>query len=209
MPSKLKAWLKAKLGFGGSSIPYKKFKDEHGSTSEEVKVEPMIYVNVRRRSSSHSYFIDAFWTQNLVNKICCGPNFVIPASICVTCHVSGCLDHISSHINHSLDTIKCIFSTALQRLFGLQVWSYQPLPELHQVYIKLCNSTAVWTTSFKYQSLLELLSILRLLPLRRCFNYKFCHIFHYLNSNEVYLKHYNSETVLSTNMIISIAAWTS
>ncbi|GFQ98946.1 hypothetical protein TNCT_341701 [Trichonephila clavata] len=180
MPSKLKAWLKAKLGFGGSSIPYKKFKDEHGSTSEEVKVEPMIYYNcdhcgyrsstqkglrshlltshkigvgtgrtldayghVRRRSSSHSYFIDAVWTQNLVNKNCCGPKFVISASICVTCHVSGCLDHISGHISHCLDTIKCIFSTALQRLFGLQVWSYQPLPELHQVYIKLCNSTAV------------------------------------------------------------------
>ncbi|GFQ99888.1 hypothetical protein TNCT_329641 [Trichonephila clavata] len=45
MPSKLKAWLKAKLGFGGSSIPYKKCKDQHGSTSEEVKVEPMIYYN--------------------------------------------------------------------------------------------------------------------------------------------------------------------
>ncbi|GFY75773.1 uncharacterized protein TNIN_157731 [Trichonephila inaurata madagascariensis] len=45
MPFKLKAWLKAKLGFGGSSIPYKEFKDEPGSTSEEVKVDTKIYYN--------------------------------------------------------------------------------------------------------------------------------------------------------------------
>ncbi|GFY54527.1 uncharacterized protein TNIN_316111 [Trichonephila inaurata madagascariensis] len=45
MPFKLKAWLKAKLGFGGSPIPYKELKDEPGSTSEEVKVDPMIYYN--------------------------------------------------------------------------------------------------------------------------------------------------------------------
>ncbi|GFS48686.1 uncharacterized protein TNIN_437871 [Trichonephila inaurata madagascariensis] len=45
MPSKLKTWLKAKLGFGRSSIPYKKFKEEHGLTSEEVKVESVISYN--------------------------------------------------------------------------------------------------------------------------------------------------------------------
>ncbi|GFY66154.1 uncharacterized protein TNIN_388441 [Trichonephila inaurata madagascariensis] len=42
MRFKLKAWLKAKLGFGRSSIPYKELEDETGSTSEEVKMEPMI-----------------------------------------------------------------------------------------------------------------------------------------------------------------------
>ncbi|GFY39396.1 uncharacterized protein TNIN_180641 [Trichonephila inaurata madagascariensis] len=42
MPFKLKAWLKAKLRLRGSSIPYEKFEDEPGSTSEEVKMEPVI-----------------------------------------------------------------------------------------------------------------------------------------------------------------------
>ncbi|GFQ90040.1 uncharacterized protein TNCT_682411 [Trichonephila clavata] len=42
MGFKLKAWLKAKLGFRGSSIPYVEFEDECGSTSEEVKMEPVI-----------------------------------------------------------------------------------------------------------------------------------------------------------------------
>ncbi|GFV37720.1 uncharacterized protein TNCV_2503581 [Trichonephila clavipes] len=36
---------KQRKGFGTSSIPYKEFKDELGSTSEEVKVEPVIYYN--------------------------------------------------------------------------------------------------------------------------------------------------------------------
>ncbi|GFY37927.1 hypothetical protein TNIN_465901 [Trichonephila inaurata madagascariensis] len=39
MPFKLKAWLIVKLGLRGSSIPY---KDEHGSSSEEVEMEPII-----------------------------------------------------------------------------------------------------------------------------------------------------------------------
>ncbi|GFX62199.1 uncharacterized protein TNCV_2229251 [Trichonephila clavipes] len=43
---KLKVREKAHLkGFGTTSIPYKEFKDETGSTSEEVKVEPVIYYN--------------------------------------------------------------------------------------------------------------------------------------------------------------------
>ncbi|GFQ73063.1 hypothetical protein TNCT_63351 [Trichonephila clavata] len=54
---------------------------------------------------------------------------------------------MSGHISHCLDTIKCISSTAIQWLFGLQIWSYQPRPGHHQVYLKRCTSVAVWTTS--------------------------------------------------------------
>ncbi|GFR09829.1 uncharacterized protein TNCT_1651 [Trichonephila clavata] len=207
MPSKLKAWLKAKLGFGGSSIPYKEFKDEQGSTSEEFKVEPMIYYNCDHcgyRSSTQKGLrshlltchkigvgtgrtLDAYghaaWTQNLVNKNCCGPNFVISASICVTCHVSGCLDYKSGNISHCLDTIKCIFSTALQRLFGLQVWSYQPLPGYHQVYLQHCTSVAVWTASLVISApAWTPSSVSPALQFSGCLDYKSGHISHCLDT---------------------------
>ncbi|GFV49866.1 uncharacterized protein TNCV_1391481 [Trichonephila clavipes] len=132
MGFKLKAWLKAKLGFGGSSIPYKEFEDEPESTFEEVKSESMItfdcaycdyrsptpkglrwhrltvhkigvgekiYENkeVRRRSSLHLYSQDAVWTKPV--RDCCGHD-VTSASICIACHVSGCLDYKFSHISH-------------------------------------------------------------------------------------------------------------
>ncbi|GFQ93471.1 hypothetical protein TNCT_729251 [Trichonephila clavata] len=50
-------------------------------------------------------------------------------------HFSGCLDQKLGHISHCLDTIKCTYSAALQRLFGPKAWSYQSLLT-HQVYLQ-------------------------------------------------------------------------
>ncbi|GFR09826.1 uncharacterized protein TNCT_1641 [Trichonephila clavata] len=193
MPSKLKAWLKAKLGFGGSSIPYKEFKDEHASTTEEVKVEPMTYYNcdhcgyrsstqkglrshlltchkigvgtgrtldacghVRGRSSSHPYTIDAVWTQNLANQ-----KLLLP-QIC----------HISIYFNNM----------SRQWLFGPHVWSYLPLPGHHQVYLQHCTSVAVWTTDL-------VISATAWTP-------------------SMYLQHCTSVAVWTTSLVISATAWT-
>ncbi|GFR08117.1 hypothetical protein TNCT_192111 [Trichonephila clavata] len=271
MPSKLKAWLKAKLGFGGSSIPYKKFKDEHGSNSEEVKVESVIYYNcdhcgyrsstqkglrshlltchkigvgtgrtldayghVRRKSTSHSYSIHAVWTQNLANQKLWWPqtshisiylhnmsrqwlfgsdiwsyqplpghqqvylqhctsaagwttSLVIsatawtPSSVSPALHFSGCLDYKSGHISHCRDTIKCISRTAIKRLFRLQVWSYQPLPGHHQVHLQHCTSAAVWTTSLVISATAWTPSSASLaLLFSGCLDCKFDHIIHFL-----------------------------
>ncbi|GFQ77896.1 hypothetical protein TNCT_227731, partial [Trichonephila clavata] len=59
-----------------------------------------------------------------------------PPSVSPALHFSGCLDYKSGHISHCLDTIKCISGTAVQCLFGLQVWSYKPLRGHHQVYFQ-------------------------------------------------------------------------
>ncbi|GFY66672.1 hypothetical protein TNIN_146681 [Trichonephila inaurata madagascariensis] len=127
MRFKIKAWLKAKLSFRGSSIPYEEFQDERGSTSEEVKIEPPI-------SPTNCY----------------GHILVISASICIASHVSGCLDYKISHISHCLDTIKYTYSAAIQWLLGLQVWSYQLLHfsgclDYKFGHISHCFSVAVWT----------------------------------------------------------------
>ncbi|GFQ72125.1 hypothetical protein TNCT_698931 [Trichonephila clavata] len=85
----------------------------------------------------------AVWTTNLVISATAWT----PSSVSPALQFSGGLDYKSGHISHSLDTIKCIYSVALQWLIGLQVWSYQPLTGHHQVYLQRCNSVAVWTTS--------------------------------------------------------------
>ncbi|GFY47742.1 hypothetical protein TNIN_376731 [Trichonephila inaurata madagascariensis] len=103
MPFKLKAWLKAKLGFPGP-VPYKTLAEE------EDEVEPVVTM-----ARGRELFI-------LVLKMLFGPKPVISASNCLKSNlVSGCLDHKFGHISHCLNTIKCTYSTALQWLFGLQV----------------------------------------------------------------------------------------
>ncbi|GFY78324.1 uncharacterized protein TNIN_363911 [Trichonephila inaurata madagascariensis] len=136
-------------GFRGSSIPYEEFKDEPGSTCEEVKTEPQITfdcaycdyrsptqkglrchhitvhkigVGVRRTLDTHGRPLTYFGTA------WCS-TVVISASIRITPNQnSGCLDHKFGHISHFLDTIKCTYIGVLQCLFGPQVWSYQSLP---------------------------------------------------------------------------------
>ncbi|GFR08124.1 hypothetical protein TNCT_192151 [Trichonephila clavata] len=134
----------------------------------------VLFLDVRWRSSSHSYSIDAVWTQNLANQKLPLPQI---------CHISIYFNNISrqwlfgshvwsylplpghhqvylqrctsvavwtkfsGHISHCLGTIKCISSTAVQCLFGLQVWSYQSLPDLYQVYLNRYNSLAIWIKS--------------------------------------------------------------
>ncbi|GFS33391.1 uncharacterized protein TNIN_275471, partial [Trichonephila inaurata madagascariensis] len=121
-------------GFGGSSIPYKEFKDEPGSTSEEVTVQPVIsyecaYCDYRsstqkglrcHRLTVHKIGVGTKRTldahevrwRNSFHAIwpirnCCGDEFGILASICGTCHASDCLDSNSSHKSRCLDIIKC------------------------------------------------------------------------------------------------------
>ncbi|GFT47193.1 hypothetical protein TNCV_3748241 [Trichonephila clavipes] len=73
-----------------------------------------------------------------------GPKTVISASNCPKSNlVSGSLDLKFGHISDCLDTIKCALSTALQRLFGPKVWSYQSLPGFQQVCLQHCTSLAV------------------------------------------------------------------
>ncbi|GFR33283.1 hypothetical protein TNCT_453351 [Trichonephila clavata] len=69
------------------------------------------------------------------------------SSVSPALQLSGCLDYKSGHMSHCLDTMKCILRAALQWLFGLQIWSYQPLPGHHQVYLQSCTSVVVCTTS--------------------------------------------------------------
>ncbi|GFY45654.1 uncharacterized protein TNIN_102301 [Trichonephila inaurata madagascariensis] len=143
MPFKLKDWLKAKLGFRRSSIPYEEFKDELGSTSDEVNMEPMITfdcayceyrsptqkglrchrITVHRievgmsRGSFHARSKYAVWTLIIMN-------------------------YSGLHNSHISIYLKNTYSS--QRLFGPRVWSYQSLPEHHQVYLQRCSSVTVW-----------------------------------------------------------------
>ncbi|GFY38375.1 hypothetical protein TNIN_198881 [Trichonephila inaurata madagascariensis] len=117
MRFKIKAWLKAKLGFRRSSIPYEEFQDERVSTPEEIKMEPMIY-----KSGGGVLFIrilKMLFGRRIYPTYYCSHALVISASICITCHVCGCLDYKFNHISHCLDTTKCTYSAALQCLFGL------------------------------------------------------------------------------------------
>ncbi|GFU75794.1 transposable element Tcb1 transposase [Trichonephila clavipes] len=145
-------------GFRGSSIPYEEFQDERGSTSEEVKIEPPISFNCAYCDYRSPTQKGLRCHRITVHKIGVGPTncyghaLVISASICIACHVSGCLDYKISHISHCLDTIKCTYSTAVQWLHGLRVWSYQLLNFSDSLnykfgHISHCSSVAVWTTS--------------------------------------------------------------
>ncbi|GFT48430.1 uncharacterized protein TNCV_3131621 [Trichonephila clavipes] len=97
----------ADRGFRRSSIPYEEFKDEPGSTSDEVISEPMITYD------------------------CAYCEYRSPTQKGLRCHritvhrigveVSGCLDHEFGHISRCLNTIKCTFIAVLQWLFGLKV----------------------------------------------------------------------------------------
>ncbi|GFT19194.1 uncharacterized protein TNCV_303231 [Trichonephila clavipes] len=136
-------------GFWGSSIHYEEFKDELGSTCEEVKTEPQISfdcsycdyqsptqkglrchritvykigVEMRRTLDFHGRPLTYFGTA-------WGSTVVISASINMTPNQDiGCLDHKFGHTNHFLETIKCTYNYALQGLFGQHAWSYQSLP---------------------------------------------------------------------------------
>ncbi|GFY43519.1 hypothetical protein TNIN_72871 [Trichonephila inaurata madagascariensis] len=158
MPFKLKAWLKAKLGLRGSSIPYGEFKDEPGSTSEEVKMEPMIsfdcaYCDYRsptqkglrcrcRDTIKCTYSkISRGWTTSLVTSVAAWT----PSCVLTAQYFSGCLDYKSGHISRAWTPSRP--RAAFQWLFGLQIWSHQSFPGHHQVYLQRCISGAVWTTS--------------------------------------------------------------
>ncbi|GFQ92297.1 hypothetical protein TNCT_560361 [Trichonephila clavata] len=150
-------------------------------------------------------------------------------------HFCRCLDYKSGHISYCLDTIKCISSVALQWLFGLQIWSYQPLPGHHQVYLQHCNSVAVWTTSLVISTTAWTPSSASpALPFSGCLDYKSGHISHSLvtikcisstatqwlftlqvwsyqplpGHHQVNLQRFTSVAVWTTNLVISATAWT-
>ncbi|GFR33372.1 hypothetical protein TNCT_513821 [Trichonephila clavata] len=152
MPSKLKAWLKAKLGFRGP-VPYKTLAEE------EVEVEPVITYNCAycdyrsptqkglrcHRITVHRIGVGVSGCLDLTfgHISRCLDTSSVPTAL----HFSGCLDYKFGHISHSLDTIKCTSSAALQWLFGLQVQPHHSLPGHHQLHLQRCTSVAVWTTS--------------------------------------------------------------
>ncbi|GFY45662.1 uncharacterized protein TNIN_269741 [Trichonephila inaurata madagascariensis] len=110
--------------FCSSSIPYEKFEDERGSTSEEVKIEPMISFDCAYRSSTQKGFRCHRVT---VHKIGVEVRRTLNTHERPLTYFGGGLDYMFSHINHCLDTIKCTYIPALKWLLGLQVWSYQSL----------------------------------------------------------------------------------
>ncbi|GFY54362.1 hypothetical protein TNIN_448701 [Trichonephila inaurata madagascariensis] len=72
-----------------------------------------------------------------------------------------------------------------QRLFGPQVWSYQSLPEHHQVSLKHCSSSAVWTKCLVISVTAWIpSSVLTALHFSGCLDYKFSHISRFLDSIE-------------------------
>ncbi|GFR08120.1 hypothetical protein TNCT_192131 [Trichonephila clavata] len=115
----------------------------------------------------------AVWTTSLVISATAWT----PSSVSPALQLSGCLDYKFGHISHCLDTIKCISSTPTQWLFGLQVWSYQLLPEHHQVYLQHSNSVAVWTTCLVISATAWTpSSVSPALHFSEYLNYKFDHI---------------------------------
>ncbi|GFR13666.1 uncharacterized protein TNCT_168451 [Trichonephila clavata] len=143
MPAKLKAWLKAKLGFGGP-VPYKTFTDE------EVEEEPVVTFNcdycgyrsptqkglrchrltvhrigagVRRTLDSHGRPFTYFDVKRITSP--------------------SCLEDAVWTLNHNI--INClglkpvksasIFITSNQVSGCLDHKSYQSLPGHHQVYL--------------------------------------------------------------------------
>ncbi|GFQ92034.1 uncharacterized protein TNCT_565361 [Trichonephila clavata] len=170
MPAKLKAWLKAKLGFGGP-VPYKTLVEE------EVEVEPVVPYNcdycdyrsptqkglrshritvhrigvgLKRTLDSHgrplAYFERctsvAVWSASLVTSATAW----IPSSVLKALHFNGCLDQRFGHISRCLDTIKCTYSA---------VWS-----------TSLVTSVNAWTPS----------SVLKALHFSGCLDQRFGHI---------------------------------
>ncbi|GFU93277.1 uncharacterized protein TNCV_1860081 [Trichonephila clavipes] len=179
-------------GFRRSSILYEEFQDERESTSEDVKMEPMIsfdcaYCDYRsstqkglrsHRITVHKIGVEVRCTLDFHGRpltyfgSCLGAEFSqptaealhksyqpliaqhvtsvavwttslfastsawTPSSVLTALHFSGCFDYKFSHISRCLDTIKCTYSAASQRLFGLQVQSHQSLPGHHQVYLQ-------------------------------------------------------------------------
>ncbi|GFY72196.1 hypothetical protein TNIN_115151 [Trichonephila inaurata madagascariensis] len=131
MEKKLKA---VPLGFRGSSIPYKEFEDERGSTSEEVKEEPLIsfshishcldthQVHLQRctsvavRTTSGSALQWLFGLQVSSYQKLPG-HYQVYLQRCS----SGAVQTKFSHISQALDIIKSTYSDALRWLFGLQV----------------------------------------------------------------------------------------
>ncbi|GFY62819.1 uncharacterized protein TNIN_114521 [Trichonephila inaurata madagascariensis] len=114
-------------GFRGSSIPYEEFEDERGSTSEEVKMEQTIsfdcaYCDYRsptqkglrcHRITVHKIGVGTSGGGVIFIRILkmlfgrriqptnrCSHSLVISASVCIACHVSGCLDYKFSHSSH-------------------------------------------------------------------------------------------------------------
>ncbi|GFY46802.1 uncharacterized protein TNIN_132281, partial [Trichonephila inaurata madagascariensis] len=202
-------------GFGGSSIPYKEFKDEHGLTSEEVKMEPVIFYNCAyceyrssiqkglrsHRLTSHKIGVGTRRTLDahghpspILDRLPPPP----PLTILVTqkgCHrtlafwttklhqsllFSGCLNHKFSHMSRGLNTIKSTYNAALKWLLGLQS------------YISHCSSVAAWNTNlvtpkcrdpiiFPFSTALQWLHGLQVwsyqsLLFRGCLDYKFSHM---------------------------------
>ncbi|GFR27290.1 hypothetical protein TNCT_575261 [Trichonephila clavata] len=162
MPSKIKAWLKAKLGFRGP-VPYKTL------TEEEVEVEPVVTYNCDycayrsptqkglrcHRITVHRIGVGSYqplpenhqvglkrctavavWTTSLVISVTAW----IPSSVLEALHFSGCLDQMFGHISQCLDTINC---TTLWWLLGIQVYSNHSLPGQHQLCLKRYTSAAV------------------------------------------------------------------
>ncbi|GFR03362.1 hypothetical protein TNCT_696961 [Trichonephila clavata] len=158
-----------------------------------------------------------------------------PSSMRNTLHFSGCLDQKLGHISHCLDTIKCTYSAALQRLFGPKAWSYQSLPGHHQVYLQCCTSAAVWTKSLVISVTAWTPSSMRnALHFSGCLDQKLRHISHCLDTikctysaalqrlfgpkassyqslsghHQVYLQCCTSAAVWTKSLVISVTAWT-
>ncbi|GFY72473.1 uncharacterized protein TNIN_254411 [Trichonephila inaurata madagascariensis] len=173
-------------GFRGSSIPYKEFEDERGSTSEEVKVEPLIsfdcaYCGYRSPTQKglRSHRIT-------VHRIGVRVKRTLDSHGRPLTYFGGCLDYKFSHISHCLDThqvhlqrctsvaVRTTSGSALQWLFGLQVSSYQKLPGHYQVYLQRCSSGAVQTTNLvTLVKRWTLSSLLTAILFGGCLGYKF------------------------------------
>ncbi|GFR24036.1 hypothetical protein TNCT_420801 [Trichonephila clavata] len=216
MPSKLKAWLKAKLGFGGP-VPYKTLAEE------EVEVEPVVTYNcdhcgyrsptqkglrchritvhrigvgMRRTLDSHGSY---FGIKRRKTFPSCSEDAVWTLNF----------DH------HALLGPKLVISesvciASIQRLFGPNIWSYQSLPGHHQVCSKRSTAVAVWTASLVTSVAAWTPSrVLRVLHCSGCLDYKFSHISRCLHTiKRECLKCCTAIAVWTTSLVTSVAAWT-